>query len=258
MRKTAAAILATVLLGSGGAVAMTADAAAAAPGCQLSEPTLTPARLVIDRSWGKTRTMTVAVTGADCSSEWAAGHTLFWYSCSDLECWGSVPMRRAGDNGSYTWTSPEPINAQVKPGTYQNGVWAIRGSSWMNDPLDAQLPGPDLEILRDARFSTNAGPEPISKGKKLTITGTLDRLRWDPRGSKPDTYTWAGYGGRKVELQFRTSAGSYTTLTTGRTNTLGQVSYAAPATQDGCYRWVYRGNTATVAATSKADCVDVT
>ncbi|MDH6221758.1 hypothetical protein [Streptomyces pseudovenezuelae] len=39
----------------------------------------------------------------------------------------------------------------------------------------------------------HASPDPVKKGKTLTVTGTLTRANWN-------TNTYAGYSGQKVKL----------------------------------------------------------
>jgi hypothetical protein len=53
-----------------------------------------------------------------------------------------------------------------------------------------------VRLKRAAKVTVNAAPEPVAKGKKITVTGKLTRANWE-------TKKYGGYGGRTVELQFR-------------------------------------------------------
>ncbi|MFE6955559.1 hypothetical protein [Streptomyces sp. NPDC057696] len=69
------------------------------------------------------------------------------------------------------------------------------------------VPG-GVQVKRAARVSVNAAPEPVPKGKAITVNGSLTREDWVK-------HTYTGYGSQYVKLQFRT-AGS-TACTTVKT-----------------------------------------
>ncbi len=48
----------------------------------------------------------------------------------------------------------------------------------MVDPATAELP---LTVLRRSTFGStfDAGPEPVKKGKAITLKGTLSRIDWN-------------------------------------------------------------------------------
>ena len=97
----------------------------------------------------------------------------------------------------------------------------------------------------------DATPEPVTKGKKLTLKSKLTRANWTTK--KNDAYA-----GSTVSLQFRAkNATSFKTLKKVRTNSAGALSTTVTATTDGFFRWVYYGNTTTGTATSAQDYVDV-
>lgn len=253
--RTFTTLLATLGLAAASVVAMTTPASAAGS-CTLAKPTLTPSTLIIDKDWSGAD-VTVAIKGTQCDSAWVQEHTLTWYTCGEFECWGSVPMKRSGSAPTYTWTSVEPINEFAEAGTYENGVWVVDGTDWMQDPFTGTR-GPDLKILRASRLTANATPEPIKKNKTLTVKGNLSRVQWDPSGSQPSPDTYKGYANRRVDLQFRTPTGGYAKVKTVTTNSKGNLTTTVKATRDGCYRWVFTGSSTTAAVKSKGDCVDVT
>ncbi|MET8690612.1 calcium-binding protein [Streptomyces sp. NPDC004732] len=109
----------------------------------------------------------------------------------------------------------------------------------------------DARIQRAARLTTNASPEPIKKGKTLTVTGALTRANWD-------TLKYAGYTKQSVQLQYKKKgASSYTTLKTVKSDTKGNLKTTVKASADGYFRYVFAGTSTTPAVTSTSDFVDV-
>ncbi|MDX2932023.1 hypothetical protein [Streptomyces ipomoeae] len=106
-------------------------------------------------------------------------------------------------------------------------------------------------IKRAAKVTANASPEPVAKGKKITVTGKLTRADWN-------THKFGPYGGRTVTLQFRAKGtDSFKTVKKATTSSTGALKTTVTASTDGSWRWVYYGNSTTGAATSAADYVDV-
>ncbi|MYX97364.1 hypothetical protein GT045_21715, partial [Streptomyces sp. SID486] len=96
-----------------------------------------------------------------------------------------------------------------------------------------------------------AAPEPVKKGRTLTVTGRLTRADWQD-------HKYHGYSGQPVKLQFRKKGSSaYTTLKTVRTNSAGSLKTTAKATADGYYRFSFAGTTTTAAVSAAGDFVDV-
>ncbi|MFD8714847.1 calcium-binding protein, partial [Streptomyces anulatus] len=70
-------------------------------------------------------------------------------------------------------------------------------------------------VQRFSKLTVNASPEPVKKGKTLTVTGKLTRANWD-------TKTYKGYTNQPVKLQFKKKgAKSYTTVKTVKTSSTG-------------------------------------
>ncbi|MYW67987.1 hypothetical protein GTY65_28505 [Streptomyces sp. SID8379] len=108
-----------------------------------------------------------------------------------------------------------------------------------------------VALQRYARLSTNASPEPITKGKTLTVTGALTRANWD-------TSKYAGYTVQKVTLQYRKkSSSTYTTLKTVTSDSKGNLKTTVKASADGYFRYKFAGTSTTPAVTSTSDFVDV-
>ncbi|WP_369246644.1 hypothetical protein [Streptomyces sp. R41] len=107
------------------------------------------------------------------------------------------------------------------------------------------------QIKRAAKLTANATPEPVTKGKTLTVTGTLTRANWS-------TSKYAGYTGRPVALQFRAKGSdTYTTVKTVTSGTAGALKTTVKASADGYYRYKFAGTASTGAKTAAGDFVDV-
>ncbi|MDX3575762.1 MULTISPECIES: hypothetical protein [unclassified Streptomyces] len=131
------------------------------------------------------------------------------------------------------------------------GAWKI-GAAAVND--SGLTTGSNLgsaKLQRAATLTTDAAPEPVKKGKTLTVTGKLARANWD-------TGKWAGYSAQAVKLQFRKKGSStYTTVKTVKTSSTGTLKTTVTASVDGYYRYVFAGTTTTPAVAAAGDFVDV-
>ncbi|MFF8394230.1 hypothetical protein [Streptomyces sp. NPDC016172] len=106
-------------------------------------------------------------------------------------------------------------------------------------------------LKRAAKATVNASPEPVTKGKAITVTGKLTRANWS-------TKRYDAYSGRTVSLQFRAKgADAFKTVKKATTSSTGGLKTTVTASVDGSFRWVYYGNSTTGVATSAADYVDV-
>ncbi|MEV6506129.1 hypothetical protein AB0M61_08370 [Streptomyces sp. NPDC051642] len=108
-----------------------------------------------------------------------------------------------------------------------------------------------VKIQRAAKLTANASPEPVKKGKTITVTGKLTRADWE-RG------TYTGYVSQPAKLQFRAkSSSSYTTVKTVTTGKSGALTTTVKAAQDGYFRYVFAGTSTTGSATAAGDFIDV-
>ncbi|QYX78064.1 hypothetical protein [Streptomyces akebiae] len=108
-----------------------------------------------------------------------------------------------------------------------------------------------VQLKRAAKATVNATPEPVTKGKKITVTGKLTRANWS-------TKKYDGYGGRTVSLQFKAKGtDTFKTVKKATTSSTGALKTSVTASADGSYRWVYYGNSTTGVATGASDYVDV-
>ncbi|MGW7379055.1 calcium-binding protein [Streptomyces sp. NPDC054794] len=133
------------------------------------------------------------------------------------------------------------------------GTWHVWTSVDANDfdYVNKDSAGTFL-MKRAAKLTADASPEPVAKGKVITVKGALTRANWD-------NGTNGGYVGKPAQLQFRKAGTTtYTTVTTVTSGVGGALKATAKATVDGYWRWSFAGSSTTGSATSPADFVDVT
>ncbi|MGW0417916.1 DUF5707 domain-containing protein [Streptomyces sp. NPDC003015] len=119
------------------------------------------------------------------------------------------------------------------------------GSDYWNDFYSTQ------RVQRLSKLTANAAPEPVKKGKTITVTGKLTRANWETR-------KYAGYSTQPVKLQFRKkNSDTYTTVKTVKTNTKGDLKTTVKATVDGFFRWSFAGTPTTPAVNAPGDFIDV-
>ncbi|MFB7779476.1 hypothetical protein [Streptomyces bauhiniae] len=106
-------------------------------------------------------------------------------------------------------------------------------------------------LQRYSRQTVNASPEPVKKGKTITVTGALTRANWEDN-------KYHGYTQQSVKLQFKKKgASAYTTLKTVKTDSKGNLKTTVKASADGYFRYSFAGTSTTPAIDSTADFVDV-
>lgn len=107
------------------------------------------------------------------------------------------------------------------------------------------------KVQRASKLTADAAPEPVVKGKTITVKGTLTRASWS-------SGKYVGLSNQSVLLQFKASgASSYTTLKTITSGTAGALSTTTTATVDGTYRYSWAGISSTHGTASAGDAVDV-
>ncbi|MFI9806514.1 hypothetical protein ACIHEJ_19520 [Streptomyces sp. NPDC052301] len=133
---------------------------------------------------------------------------------------------------------------------------AFNGEDPENPNLDnvgvaVKDPTNSFQLQRYSKLTVNASPEPVKKGKTITVTGKLSRANWDDG-------KYHGYTGQAVKLQFRKkSSSTYTTLKTIKSDSTGYLKTTTTATVDGYFRYSFAGTTTTPAVNATGDFVDV-
>ncbi|WP_410536814.1 DUF5707 domain-containing protein [Streptomyces sp. KL2] len=160
-------------------------------------------------------------------------------------------------SASSATTSTCKLTITAEPGTdlYMNalaGTWHVTagvlagdGTVFWNDYFTTH------KVQRAARLTANASPEPVKKGKTITVTGKLSRANWQ-------TFKYAGYTNQSVKLQFRKKGtDTYTTLKTIKSNSTGDLKTTVTASTDGYFRYSFAGTSTTPAINAAGDFVDV-
>ncbi|MFJ9680086.1 calcium-binding protein [Streptomyces sp. NPDC101194] len=108
-----------------------------------------------------------------------------------------------------------------------------------------------FKVQRYSKLTVDASPEPVKKGKTITVTGKLSRANWEDN-------KYHGYANQSVKLQFRKKGSStYTTVKTIRTNSTGNLKTTVTASTDGYFRYSFAGTATTPAVNAAGDFVDV-
>ncbi|MDW4908576.1 hypothetical protein RB628_25365 [Streptomyces sp. ADMS] len=173
------------------------------------------------------------------------------YTCYELS------LKRARCEGTL-YIDPHPAQEQVDSNSDAT-KWKIGVSLRLFPPGDGPVTAQEYEtrpgtvsLRRAAKLSVaDATPEPVTKGKKITVAGKLTRANWTTHKNGP-------YANSTVSLQFRAkNATTFKTLKKVTTNSAGALRTTVTASTDGFFRWVYYGNTTTGTATSGQDYIDV-
>ncbi|GGS63953.1 hypothetical protein [Streptomyces violaceus] len=134
----------------------------------------------------------------------------------------------------------------------QAGTWNAGGLAVTSDE-DSTVQGGlgTTRVQRYSKLTVNASPEPVKKGKTITVTGKLSRANWDDN-------KYHGYTNQSVKLQFRKkNSSTYTTVKTIKSNSTGELKTTVKASVDGYFRYSFAGTTTTPAVNATGDFVDV-
>ncbi|MET8945768.1 hypothetical protein ABZX30_19840 [Streptomyces sp. NPDC004542] len=206
------------------------------------------------------KTVTIRWTATDQDGV-AASWAYLWHGPHTDDADGILPAYPPA--GTCTVSSADPTTSVCQVGF---GVDAARdfddnglAGTWkvLAEAQDAGDDWTDVDVAATARFkryakvTVNASPEPVKKGRTITVTGKLTRADW-----RSGTYT--GYRGQAVQLQFRTKGSStYSTLETVTSGSGGSLKATTKAKRDGYFRFVFAGTGTTGPATAAGDFVDV-
>ncbi|MFD9863532.1 calcium-binding protein [Streptomyces alboflavus] len=208
---------------------------------------------------------TVAVTATDPKGVAGAGGFL-WHGTKLKEGYVDGVLAPAAEEkcaraNATTATCTVTITVNPKASLENNGLRNhLAGGSWN---LYAAAGGKDddyvvkatlksgIRLKRAAKLTVNASPEPVKKGRTITVAGALTRANWD-------TKKYAGYTQQPVKLQFKKKgASAYSTVKTVKSDRKGNVKTTVKASVDGTFRYVFAGTSTTPAVTSTGDFVDV-
>lgn len=206
----------------------------------------------------KLKTFSVSVTASHASNIGDA-YAYFWHGSTYETADGILTPNEeyASCKASSATTSTCKLTFTVDPqwdlyndlaGSWNVGVGALAADesdfAWIEKHSKTR-------VQRFSKLVVNATPEPVKKGKTLTVNGTLSRANWD-------TWKYAGYTQQSVKLQFKKKgAASYTTVKTVKSGSKGALKTTVKAASDGYWRWSFAGTSTTPAINSTADFVDV-
>ncbi|WP_329339608.1 calcium-binding protein [Streptomyces sp. NBC_01352] len=158
-------------------------------------------------------------------------------------------------NCKLTITAAPGLNGDAVGDLYANalaGTWHVSAYVWSND---GEVYENDFykahKVQRQSKLTVNAAPEPVVKGKAITVTGNLSRADWQ-------TGKYVGLSGQSVGLQFRKAGTTtYTSVKGIKSTTGGALKTTVTASTDGYHRFSYAGISSTAAVSATGDYVDV-
>ncbi|MFC9911640.1 hypothetical protein [Streptomyces sp. NPDC059862] len=185
---------------------------------------------------------TTAAAGADHGGIYMASVTTYDDSPTSGDCDGELYI-----DPRYTLDSNNDATS-----------WKIAVAARLWDESDTKIKAEEyltgfgsVQVKRAARATVNASPEPVAKGRTITVTGKATRADWAK-------HAYVGYGDKLAKLQFRKAGTStYTTVKYVRAGSTGDLKTTVTASADGYWRWTFGETATTGGATAKGDYVDV-
>ncbi len=176
--------------------------------------------------------------GVDGEAEPGTGWPVLQFS-SDGQVWTDLFSTVPDADGYFSMKTPAE----------RDGYWRVQ----VERPGVDELPSTSSADYVDVRYRTavadfNASPEPVTKGAKITVAGTLRRY----------TTAWKAFSGQSVKIYFAADGTSTWTYEGAATSsTTGHFSHTFTAAKDGIWRVTYAGSADYLAVTGPGDHVDV-
>ncbi|MFD9910410.1 calcium-binding protein [Streptomyces sp. NPDC059063] len=184
--------------------------------------------------------------------------------------WHGTDFSRTGIDGSMVPSTPYgdctaadettstctfTVYADPADTVYRNalaGKWKVWAAAYDKDEVrTVEEAYKTVNVQRAAKLTVNASPEPVKKGKAITVAGALTRANWD-------THKYAGYTRQPVKLEFKKKgASAWSTVKTVTSDGKGNLRTTVKASADGTFRYVFAGTSTTPAVTSAGDAIDV-
>ncbi|MFE7274216.1 DUF5707 domain-containing protein [Streptomyces sp. NPDC057623] len=202
------------------------------------------------------RTITVKLTASDDSGISSADFTLYHGSSRTnadavLKPSEAAPVCTAAGTTSvctrhYTIAPRRDLTNSLA------GIWKVSVEAHANDGDYVKADGHTTFFMkRYAKLTANASPEPVAKGRTLTVTGKLTRANWD-------THDYRGYTNQRAYLEFRRPGTDYyESLGYTTTNSTGVATAKVTATTDRYWRYDFRSTMTTRGVKATGDFVDV-
>lgn len=156
--------------------------------------------------------------------------------------------------GGKTWSRTTTVTANSK-GVVSASVTAVKDGTWRAryagtaDRAAAVSSSDNVDVkLRTAVSGFNASPEPVRKGRTITVKGTLRSLDG----------TWKNASGQSVIVLFKADGSSkWSKLATVRTNGKGVFSKGFTAKKDGTWKAQFKATSSRLGTIGSGDRVDV-
>ena len=148
----------------------------------------------------------------------------------------------------YIWDVRYGLASNALAGAWHAEVWASAkdGIGF----VDRHSAG-SVAIKRATKLTADATPEPVKKGKTVTVTGALTRADWE-------SWTYKPFGSQTAALQWaKIGTSNWTTSKAWKADANGKLKGTVTAGSDGSFRYTYAGDAASNLTTSGADYVDV-
>jgi len=171
-----------------------------------------------------------------------------WYDDGDITC-----VKASATTSTCTGTLT--FDPQAATGFVNNAAAATWDLSTLVSANDLDFIHRDaattFKVQRYSKLTVNASPEPVKKGRTITVTGKLSRANWEDN-------LYHGYTNQPVKLQFRKQGSdTYTTVKTINSNSTGDLKTTVTASTDGYFRYSFAGTSTTPAVNATGDFVDV-
>ncbi|MEU6940648.1 HtaA domain-containing protein [Streptomyces rubiginosohelvolus] len=156
--------------------------------------------------------------------------------------------------GAKTWSRATSVTTD-KNGVATASVTAVKDGTWRAryagtaDRAATVSSSDNVDVkLRTAVSGFNASPEPVRKGRTITVKGTLRSLDG----------TWKNTSGQSVSILFKADGSSkWSKLATVKTNSKGVFSKGFTAKKDGTWKAQFTATSSRLGTTSSGDRVDV-
>jgi single-stranded DNA-binding protein len=171
-----------------------------------------------------------------------------WYDDGDITC-----VKASATTSTCTGTLT--FDPQASTGFVNNSAAATWNLATLVSANDLDYIHRDaattFKVQRYSKLTVNASPEPVKKGRTITVTGKLSRANWEDN-------LYHGYTNQPVKLQFRKrGSDTYTTVKTINSNSTGELKTTVTASTDGYFRYSFAGTSTTPAVNATGDLVDV-
>ncbi|MFE6702441.1 HtaA domain-containing protein [Streptomyces sp. NPDC057718] len=156
--------------------------------------------------------------------------------------------------GAKTWSRAASVTTDKK-GVAAASVTAVKDGTWRAryagtaDRVAAVSSSDNVDVkLRTAVSGFNASPEPVRKGRTITVKGTLRSLDG----------TWKNTSGQSMIILFKADGSSkWSKLATVKTNSKGVFSKGFTAKKDGTWKAEFKATSSRLGTISSGDRVDV-